>query len=754
MERPSQADRMPENPSSTSFSRRLIERGGAVLHPAVAYMLAVWVTHALLRAFLLFRDDAYGFPFVGKPDWYIFHALCIDILWIADWSFPFLLILAGASAWGMPRIARGAFAAMAAMHSLFLLFTVVDHETMRFMGMHLDPSMISTYGNAAATREVLKFIASDESVRYLPYLLFFACVPVSLQLFAWFRRKLAWASRPRLGFAVPGALAASVLASYVFLNFIWTGGFRMIKLRSFPESLVDGLKTRLPKTAAPLPLAELESKFRRQWILEQGDSAFVFPDTLLPFYKVPLETFCMEGGSETGAATGIAEGRCKQDRDGDGFLPGSECDDSDPRAFPGAVDIAGNGVDEDCDGLDAVPRNFVLILLESHRGVNAGYLKPFGASAAATPTLDSLADGRAHAWTRFSCSGIPTINALVSTHLSILQHPTLYISSEFTTLSHQSFTRTLADRGYRTQFFSAADPTWDGQVPWLRRWYGDVTYDRARESDDAMFQNMARWMKDSLANGNPFMLSAITKTNHYPFNQEPGVRGVPAGASLQEKMLATMEYTDASLRRFLESVRGEPWYRNTLFIVLADHGFPLSEHGSSTIGYGLYTESVWIPFVILGDHPELGPPALHDYPASQLDIGPTVLDLAGIRAPDHFLGHSLVRRATGRNSLSYLIRGEQGSLEHGSFRIHGPLGERPREQGTEVFNTSGDRPEKHNLYPGPGKAVYDSLMPFLRAAQALNTYAVETNRLWPDSAGAEARVGSGAGKKTGERVGH
>jgi arylsulfatase A-like enzyme len=146
---------------------------------------------------------------------------------------------------------------------------------------------------------------------------------------------------------------------------------------------------------------------------------------------------------------------------------------------------------------------------------------------------------------------------------------------------------------------------------------------------------------------------------------------------------------------------------------------------------------MWIPFVIAGRHPKLGPGALHDYPASQIDLGPTLLDLAGIRAANHYLGHSLARPATGLRSAAFLIRGEQGALEQGDFRIHGPIGERPREQGIEVFNTLGDRLEKHNLYPEDpaAKAAYDSLSPLLRDLARVNTYVVEADRLWPDSSG-------------------
>ncbi|MDB5104354.1 MAG: sulfatase [Fibrobacteres bacterium] len=704
---------------------------GAALHPASAYLLAVWVTHVVLRAAVLYRKDAYGFPFVGKPDWYVFHAISIDWLWIAGWSLPFLAAMFLSAMMWSERGRRCAFGALIVFHSVLLLFTVVDQETMRFLGMHLDLGLMSTYGNAASIREVFKFIASDESIPFLPYLLFCGCVPLSLALHSWFRGR-AWAAARPMALPVPSVLFGGALVAYVFLNFIWTGGFRMRKLRPSTATLWESLQTKRGKPPAPIALARMGGEFRAQWLLEQGDSAYAFPDTAYPFYKVPAQSLC------TGAS-GADPYRCRLDEDGDGFQAAADCDDADPRSHPGARDLPGNGVDEDCDGLDDHPKNFVLILLESHRGINAGYLRPFGslpgfAGPSPTPVMDSLANGHAHAWTRFSCSGIPTINALVSTHLSILQHPTRYIANDFTTLRHRAFTDELGRRGYRTHFFSAADPSWDGQVPWLRQWYQGLTYDRTRETDDAMFQDMAGWMRDSLSADRPFMVAAITKTNHYPFNAEPGVRTPGPGAGLQEKMRATMEYTDASVGRFLEAVRGQPWFANTIFIILADHGFPLSEHGSSTIGYGLYTESVWIPFVMVGEHPKLGPAALHDYPASQLDIGPTVLDLAGIRAENSYLGHSLVRPATGLNSLSYLTRGEQGTLEHGSFRIHGPLGAMPREQGTEVFNTTGDRLERQNLYPGAGKAIYDSLMPLLRTIGALNTYAVEANILWPDSA--------------------
>lgn len=71
----------------------------------------------------------------------------------------------------------------------------------------------------------------------------------------------------------------------------------------------------------------------------------------------------------------------------------------------------------------------------------------------------------------------------------------------------------------------------------------------------------------------PFFSTILTLTNHEPF-EIPGVPRFP-GENIGDKFRSTAAYTDSCLGAYIQEAKKRPWYKNTLFIVLADHGHRL-----------------------------------------------------------------------------------------------------------------------------------------------------------------------------------
>jgi phosphoglycerol transferase MdoB-like AlkP superfamily enzyme len=78
----------------------------------------------------------------------------------------------------------------------------------------------------------------------------------------------------------------------------------------------------------------------------------------------------------------------------------------------------------------------------------------------------------------------------------------------------------------------------------------------------------------------PFFSLIVTLTNHEPFDM-PGKRHFP-GDSVTNQFKSTAYYTDSCLNDYFEQAKKQPWYKNTLFILVADHGHRLPRNTSES----------------------------------------------------------------------------------------------------------------------------------------------------------------------------
>jgi arylsulfatase A-like enzyme len=144
----------------------------------------------------------------------------------------------------------------------------------------------------------------------------------------------------------------------------------------------------------------------------------------------------------------------------------------------------------------------------------------------------------------------------------------------------------------------------------------------------------------------PFFATLATIANHFPFTslsneQRHLYQDLPTFPRGFKKYYAnSVHLTDKGLRVFFEELSKRPELKNSLIIITGDHAFPQGEHGNYNLEAGYHEESFRIPFFMIWDG-VLKPKTLNQA-ASQLDIGPTIIDLLSIKNQiTQFQGNSI-----------------------------------------------------------------------------------------------------------------
>jgi hypothetical protein len=156
---------------------------------------------------------------------------------------------------------------------------------------------------------------------------------------------------------------------------------------------------------------------------------------------------------------------------------------------------------------------------------------------------------------------------------------------------------------------------------------------------------------------------------------------------------------DDVLRRLIEALTERQYMRNTILVLTGDHGEMLGEHREYGHAKGVFEGAMRVPLVFAGfgvPTPNLDQPLAG--PASQLDIGPTVLHEVGIPAPRSWDGKPLQWRLPPRQlplQQGHLV-GLYDSTEAGRTlkyvrHIHTGV--------EQVFDIDADPTESHNLLP-------------------------------------------------------
>lgn len=265
--------------------------------------------------------------------------------------------------------------------------------------------------------------------------------------------------------------------------------------------------------------------------------------------------------------------------------------------------------------------NVVVILMES---MSANLLGMFGEKQPLTPTLDSLYS-HSLAFTNFYSAGIHTNHGMTATLYSF---PALMFRNlmKGTVTPHRNGMPTvLKENGYENMFFMTHEAQYDNMKAFFQtNGYDDIysqeNYPKEEVvnsfgvSDHFVLSYALQTINKKAKTNKPFMATILTVSNHPPYIIPDFFK-----PKTKEKETQIVEYADWAIGDFLSKASRESWYKNTIFVILADHGKLVGKSG------GELPESYnHIPLIVFG--PGV-PQRQYGGLGMQVDVMPTLFGL-------------------------------------------------------------------------------------------------------------------------------
>lgn len=161
-------------------------------------------------------------------------------------------------------------------------------------------------------------------------------------------------------------------------------------------------------------------------------------------------------------------------------------------------------------------------------------------------------------------------------------------------------------------------------------------------ADEDLFGRVRDEMRHLTQQHARVFLTTLTVSHHRPFDFPAGRVDFPAAERRSEYALA---YADWALGDFLTRAAAEPWFADTLFVVVADHGPRIYGNGPIPIdGYR-------VPMVFFA--PAHLTPRTIDHLGSSMSLGVTLLNLLGLKNTEGLFGSDLLRYSAGVTPVEY-----------------------------------------------------------------------------------------------------
>ncbi|MCU5682066.1 LTA synthase family protein [Bacillus wiedmannii] len=233
----------------------------------------------------------------------------------------------------------------------------------------------------------------------------------------------------------------------------------------------------------------------------------------------------------------------------------------------------------------------------------------------------------------------------------------------FFTHGNNDYTATpeiLRQQGYFTSVFHANNATfWNRNIMYSAlgydRYYNELDYKITPETnlnwglkDIEYFDQSVDILKTV---DQPFYARFLTLTNHYPFTYDEDTKFIEpynSGNGVFDRYIVTARYLDESIKKFIERLKAEGMYDDSIIVLYGDH-YGISEKHNRAMAQFLEKDQI-TEFDTL--NLQRTPLYIHmpgqtegqtiSKPTGQIDIKPTILNLLGINTTNDIrFGHDM-----------------------------------------------------------------------------------------------------------------
>ena len=159
-----------------------------------------------------------------------------------------------------------------------------------------------------------------------------------------------------------------------------------------------------------------------------------------------------------------------------------------------------------------------------------------------------------------------------------------------------------------------------------------------------------KFLKEIRLNKPPFLACTFTGSTHFPYDCP--MKKFPFHGE-EAEYLNSMVYADDCLKRFFNKAKTQDWYKNTVFVLVSDHG-----HNSPGIASPYLTETFKIPCLIVGPAlKEMHQGLVVDRVFSQGDLAATLANQLDLRPETFPFSRNMLSDKTVEGAFISTIRG-------------------------------------------------------------------------------------------------